>query len=665
MFNVRRDALARNLDRSELPGRSDQGIVVRSRSRNGAATGKELFAIDCKPGDSISDADIRDQVSRILESSSFAQSDRLARFLRFTVETTLEGKADTLKEYVIGTAVYDRQPSYSPAEDSIVRSEARRLRRKLHEYYESTGKDDRVFIFYRLGSYVPAFRPASRQDCDTIAIPATQNQPAIAGREVRVAILPLVDLSGTQLSSECARYATDELIHALVRTDGLRVTAVSSVAPLVARGLDIPTLARKLDLQIILEGTVREDNNKIRITSTVIDADGFQIRSERFETEPDLRDVSTASKRIASTLSSRLRPESSLLKMQTISGRSPISSIYPLLLSAEAALEGGTVADVQSALCKLETIAEVEPSYARAACDIALCYCELALLGVPKSGAIVYDAKHAAERAAELDSQSVLVPTCMGGVLTLERRWGKAEKRFQRALGLGEHAETYRQYALLLVARGRFDEARNYLERAEQIDPFSGRLTMAYAKYCFLSRSYEQGVKYIPERMASGRVPIESEIYLAMMLSSLGRGDEATRFIQDRWHKTGTEPVLMSGIAEVLAMCGNTDAAVRIARDYGLFSSNSPVGKYRQALLSLALGDSEKAMILLCAAYEEREAELIWLPHDPRLEVIYADSRFARLLDQVMCEPSDELLNSDLSSSRSTKVVAMKPESCE
>src|ERR1700684_1191192 len=101
---------------------------------------------------------IRQELARVLESPVFAQSERLARFLRFTVETTLAGAGATLKEYLVGTEVYDRKPPYHPSVDSIVRSEARRLRSKLKEYYESEGKNDSIFIYYRPGSYVPAFR---------------------------------------------------------------------------------------------------------------------------------------------------------------------------------------------------------------------------------------------------------------------------------------------------------------------------------------------------------------------------------------------------------------------------------------------------------------------------------------------------------------------------
>src|SRR6202163_2062115 len=117
-----------------------------------------LLMTEGKSEDKISEQATREELSRILESSIFIQSDRLGRFLRYTVEMTLAGDAETLKEYLIGTEVYDRKPPYHTSLDSIVRSEARRLRSKLKEYYESVGRNDSVFIYFRPGSYVPAFR---------------------------------------------------------------------------------------------------------------------------------------------------------------------------------------------------------------------------------------------------------------------------------------------------------------------------------------------------------------------------------------------------------------------------------------------------------------------------------------------------------------------------
>ncbi len=150
---------------------------------------------------------IREELSRILESSIFVQSDRLGRFLRYTVETTLAGDAETLKEYLIGTEVYERKPPYHPSVDSIVRSEARRLRSKLKEYYESVGRNDSVFIYYRPGSYVPAFRRRDNQ--------------------------------------EGGGLATDRALRELL-TEGL-----------VAKALEVPSVSREINLLIVFEGTVR------------------------------------------------------------------------------------------------------------------------------------------------------------------------------------------------------------------------------------------------------------------------------------------------------------------------------------------------------------------------------------------------------------------------
>lgn len=136
--------------------------------------------------------DVLEELSRILESPMFALSERLSRFLRFTVELTLAGKTDMLKEYSVGTEVYDRSDAFNPTEDSIVRSEARRLRNKVKEYYQSIGKHDPVFICYRPGSYVPQFRNRSdfygSPDNDAIAnhMAITRHTDVPSARPIRI-----------------------------------------------------------------------------------------------------------------------------------------------------------------------------------------------------------------------------------------------------------------------------------------------------------------------------------------------------------------------------------------------------------------------------------------------------------------------------------------------
>ncbi len=102
-------------------------------------------------------AEIREELQRILVSPVFLHSERLRRFLTHCVEAALAGRVDDLKEYTIGVAAFDRPKLYNPAEDPIVRVEARRLRKKLDEYYLTHGSTDAVTIRLPKGGYLPAF----------------------------------------------------------------------------------------------------------------------------------------------------------------------------------------------------------------------------------------------------------------------------------------------------------------------------------------------------------------------------------------------------------------------------------------------------------------------------------------------------------------------------
>ncbi len=102
------------------------------------------------------------QLEKILGSKLFRTSDRMSRFLKFAVVQAVQGKAADLKETVLGVEVFDRDASYDPRADPVVRVEARRLRDKLREYYESEGRADALVVELPKGGYAPAFR--SRPD---------------------------------------------------------------------------------------------------------------------------------------------------------------------------------------------------------------------------------------------------------------------------------------------------------------------------------------------------------------------------------------------------------------------------------------------------------------------------------------------------------------------
>ena len=101
---------------------------------------------------------VQDQLDRILRSSLFARSERMSRFLRFSVENTLANPGSAIKEYLVGTEVFDRPADYNPQVDPIVRVEARRLRTKLKSYYAGAGSTDPVLIDFPKGAYTAVFR---------------------------------------------------------------------------------------------------------------------------------------------------------------------------------------------------------------------------------------------------------------------------------------------------------------------------------------------------------------------------------------------------------------------------------------------------------------------------------------------------------------------------
>ena len=101
---------------------------------------------------------IRAQLEKLLASATFSRTESLRGFLRFTVEETLKGKGDEIKEYQIGVQVFGRKDSYDTRLDPIVRVEAGRLRSKLKEFYSNEGRNDPVVIGFRAGSYVPVFQ---------------------------------------------------------------------------------------------------------------------------------------------------------------------------------------------------------------------------------------------------------------------------------------------------------------------------------------------------------------------------------------------------------------------------------------------------------------------------------------------------------------------------
>jgi TolB-like protein len=235
--------------------------------------------------------EIRCQLDRILASEPFVNSDRLSRFLRYVVERTLAGEGDRLKEYVIGTEVFERGEQYDPRVDSIVRVEAGRLRAKLDEYYNGHGSTDPVVIRMRRGGYTPAFesravsavKPARRM----LPVAGAAAALLLAGiaawgtlfwaaaarptPEVTIAVLPFASYSTDTAVPVLAARITDGVTSELARLGTLGVISHTSARRFGARQ-SLREVARSLNADVVMEGSIEAEGDRLRVTARLVDA---------------------------------------------------------------------------------------------------------------------------------------------------------------------------------------------------------------------------------------------------------------------------------------------------------------------------------------------------------------------------------------------------------
>ena len=568
---------------------------------------------------------IRMQLNRILASPLFRQSKRLERFLSFTVERSLAGDGEGLKEYVVGVEVYDRPPDFQPSQDSIVRTEARRLRGKLKQYYEGEGSRDPIFIEYSAGSYAPAFRHNG-------IIPAPKPLPGgdafVDQPGITLAVLPFVDLSGTPLSSACALGVADELVHGLMRTEGIRVMTASSMDQLAKQAADIPALAEKLALQLVFEGTVQQDGKTLRVSARIVDREGVRLWSQRFESEVADGAIFEVQSRIVTALLTRLAPQQSLVRKQEASPSPLLFTLLPLLYASEALLEDDPDCDVAKALAGLRRVASALPNFARPWWRIADCHVRMVLQGAPSSHGLVAEAKTAALRALQLDPEMVQAHSMLASVTALDWKPEEADALFRRALTLGDHHNVYRQYAMFLSSRGRFDEALGMCERAEQSDAFSLRHRTMKMHLFYISRRFAPAVAYFERRFSQGPAPSEVLSLYALSLVALGREGEAAPVAQELRARVAARPFHTCLAMEAVALSGDPGRSAAESERSGLLEDAAPLSNFRKASLCAAIGRQEDAFRFLKAAAALREAEMVWAAVDPRFDVLREDKRF-------------------------------------
>src|SRR5260370_3713809 len=293
------------------------------------------------PAPEITPDSIRAALGKILASPGFVNADRLSRFLRYAVEETLNGQTDKLKESLLGIDVFGRKPTYDPRVDAVVRTEVVKLRARMRDYYESEGREDEIVIDLPKGGYVPAFRHRDRLPNGAAAAPAEPQEkpsrpdwkPLFAGALIvailgvsiylttrnrgraadangpelaSIAVLPFADLSAAKDQEYFCDGMTEEIIDALSKMGGFRVVARTSSFAFNGRQQDIRKIGKELNVTAVLEGSVRKDGNRLRVTAQLNSvADGYHLWSETYERE--LKDVFAVQDEISRTIVNTLQ----------------------------------------------------------------------------------------------------------------------------------------------------------------------------------------------------------------------------------------------------------------------------------------------------------------------------------------------------------------------
>jgi serine/threonine-protein kinase len=228
----------------------------------------------------------------------------MVRFLRFVVTHAIEQRREPLKEYLIALEAFDKAADFDPKADPLVRVEARRLRAKLRDYYADEGRADPLLIALPDRGYTPSFR-WSHSPAPSVAIPVRRCRLVVArlavvllaaavawlivnrGRgffarqRTAIAVLPFADVSPNTENEYFSDGLTDEVINSLAAIEGLDVIARTSVFQFKGHGGDIRSIARQLNVQTVLEGSVRKEGDTVRVAAQLIDAsNGSQLWSQ-------------------------------------------------------------------------------------------------------------------------------------------------------------------------------------------------------------------------------------------------------------------------------------------------------------------------------------------------------------------------------------------------
>ncbi len=610
------------------------------------------------PPDSLRAAEIRAQLDRILSDFALSGANRRSRLLRYLVEQTLEDRAESLKESVIATEVFDRAPSYDPQIDSVVRVEVGRLRARLAEYYEKTGVDAPVRIEIPRGAYRPVFifRDSAPEAVAVPEAPPPDEPPPLrtwkwigaamavallaavlvwrlrtAGppTPMAIAVLPFLNLSGDASDEYLADGISEELTETLAEFNDLRVVARTSAFQYKGKSIDVSEIGRNLRAGAVLEGSVAKRGDRLRVIAQLVrTSDGYHLWSHSYDTT--LGELQAVEAGIAISSREKLAPSGAKAVLVDVTvARNP--EAHDLYMRAVYEFNQRTEASTRQAMDLARQATEKDPAFAQPFVVMAAGESQLTQLqaGSPREGA---------ERAWQYIAKALAIEPANSGAhaqkallaYTDQWDWPQAEREFKLALAAGSHGSAENLYGWCLITRGRFEEARRRLQLAAELDPLSLGPQLNQIEDLMAERNYPEAKRRVDQILRTAptnSVALSQANSIGFWQKDCSGARAASDKLLELYPKA--PGARLTGFAAD-SVCGHPDEARAAALELyrhpsGYLSPYSIAG-------GLALsGNADPVMPYLEKSAELREPRLMMLKYDRVFEPIRQDPRFIAL----------------------------------
>lgn len=472
-----------------------------------------------------------------------------------------------------------------------------------------------------------------------VSLPERTEPPASVDRR-SIAVLPFTDTSPARDNEYFSDGIAEELIAALVHVEGLHVASRTSSFSFKGKDLTIREIGEKLGVATILEGSVRKDGDRVRITPQLVAVeDGYQLWSDTFATV--MGDVFEVQEKISRAIVDALQVELKGPADEPLVRRSTTDlDAYNLYLRGKYHWNRHSFDELSTSIECFESAIAIDPDYALAYAGLAHSYLTLGALFLPPLEAYP-KARKAAERALELDSKLAEAHAALAEIMMrFEWDWEAAERGFQQAIQLDPvYADGSRVYANYLRDMGRMDEAIVEIRRAQALDPPSLPISVAVAGIYYFARRYDEAIEECRRVLQEAPFFFQAFFYLGFSHEQKGEYAEAEAALEKLAKLSGI-PSAIAALGHLYATAGRHDEANAIVEELEKRSKTEYVTPYSFARLYVALGDLDEAFTWFDRACAERSNWLTSLKVEPGLDPVRADPRFVALLEEVgLIEP--------------------------